>query len=430
MDPIKICDFLLSKIKNSNLNFALSETPFAVSICIKKSFIRDKNGSPKYPASNFSESQTFLSEEIKSLKTTIAQYEIDQEASNQAIHDLDLKLQKAKVEIGDILLQRNQLKQANDMKLDEVADLTFRSNTLKLEAERLKKEYDSFQKLLKTKDREINNLKMKNENMSENLAKTKEEKVILLEEKNQIVKEKKLQIKLSKINSKTNSKYTNTLSTSSSDVSTNTLSTSRSNVSTNTFCTSSSDVSTNTPTISTNTIRPDASTDIPPTSQLGQDFATSPPIAATTSYSSSDLATTSSYSSSDLATTSSNSSSSLATTSVKNYTTLQENTPFNSTVCLHTVQCVARQPRPPPPEKCTILVNHRSKYHEHMVSKDGVPSRYGTHDYCMRIDHNNYGCEECVWYKWWGELHGYPDTSPWRYQKHVDPSKWPELGLW
>ena len=151
-------------------------------------------------------------------------------------------------------------------------------------------------------------------------------------------------------------------------------------------------------------------------------------LATTSTYSSSNLATTSSSSSSSLATTTSSSSSSsnLATTSAKTYKNLQD----SRTVCLHPLQCVSRQPKPPPPDKCTILVNHRSKYHEHIVSKDGVPSRYGTHDYCMRIDHPNYGCEECVWYKWWGELHGYPDTSPWQYKQHVDPSKWPELGLW
>ena len=33
-------------------------------------------------------------------------------------------------------------------------------------------------------------------------------------------------------------------------------------------------------------------------------------------------------------------------------------------LCQHTPQCVARQPRPPPPEKCSILVHMGSKYHE------------------------------------------------------------------
>ena len=44
MDPIKTCDRLLNCIKNSNLNFHLIETPFSLSISVRKSFIKDKNG--------------------------------------------------------------------------------------------------------------------------------------------------------------------------------------------------------------------------------------------------------------------------------------------------------------------------------------------------------------------------------------------------
>ena len=39
--------------------------------------------------------------------------------------------------------------------------------------------------------------------------------------------------------------------------------------------------------------------------------------------------------------------------------------------------------------------------------------------YCYRIDHKNYGCESCVWMKWFGELHGYPDLNPYTYRKHL-----------
>ena len=92
-----------------------------------------------------------------------------------------------------------------------------------------------------------------------------------------------------------------------------------------------------------------------------------------------------------------------------------------TTGCLHIPQCVERQPRPPPPEKCSILVHPGSKYHEHMVSESGVPSRFWTHEYCMRIEYENYGCEECIWFKWWGQLHGYPDINPWTFKEHLFP---------
>ena len=90
--------------------------------------------------------------------------------------------------------------------------------------------------------------------------------------------------------------------------------------------------------------------------------------------------------------------------------------------CSHSPQCIIRHPKPPPPEKCTILVHDGSKYHEHMESQSGLPYQLGrTHEYCLRIDYENYGCEDCIWYKKWGALHGYPDIHPWTFQEHRQP---------
>ena len=44
MDPVKVCDLVLSYLKQSNLNFYVVESPFSVSIEIRKTFIRDKSG--------------------------------------------------------------------------------------------------------------------------------------------------------------------------------------------------------------------------------------------------------------------------------------------------------------------------------------------------------------------------------------------------
>ena len=89
-------------------------------------------------------------------------------------------------------------------------------------------------------------------------------------------------------------------------------------------------------------------------------------------------------------------------------------TPPPPHLCQHTPQCVQRQPKPPPPEKSSVLVHTGSLYHEHFMSH-GVPARYGPHDDCMAVDNNNYGCGDCIWFKRWGELHGYPDLTPWKY---------------
>ena len=121
-----------------------------------------------------------------------------------------------------------------------------------------------------------------------------------------------------------------------------------------------------------------------------------PVVSTSPSNHNSSSASTSTYSSSNLHTTTYNGSN-LATTSVKTYGSCQDIlTPPNRSECHHPKQCMSRQPKPPPPDKCKVLVHLGSRYHEQMASKDGVPSRYGTHEYCMWIDHESYGCEECV----------------------------------
>ena len=86
----------------------------------------------------------------------------------------------------------------------------------------------------------------------------------------------------------------------------------------------------------------------------------------------------------------------------------------------HIPQCVLRQPFPPPLPAVTHIRNEDSEYHKHIMSKTGVPGRYGGHTSCMGISVKNYGCNSCVWYKWHGELHGYPDVDPSDFQNHLD----------
>ena len=92
--------------------------------------------------------------------------------------------------------------------------------------------------------------------------------------------------------------------------------------------------------------------------------------------------------------------------------------------CKHTPVCIIRQPRPPPSPSLTYLVNEQSKYHEHMMSIGGVPGRYGGCDRCTEAYSKNYGCDDCVWLKWHGDLHGYPDIHPCNLKKYLKPSEW------
>ena len=82
-------------------------------------------------------------------------------------------------------------------------------------------------------------------------------------------------------------------------------------------------------------------------------------------------------------------------------------------ICNHQPQCTLRQPKPTPADKCSGLVHMGSKYHEHFLTS--VPARYGPHDNCMAVEYENYGCSDCIWFKKWGQLHGYPDLWPLKY---------------
>ena len=97
--------------------------------------------------------------------------------------------------------------------------------------------------------------------------------------------------------------------------------------------------------------------------------------------------------------------------------------------CIHFPQCITRQPLPPPSPSMPFLQNKDSRYHEHMISNVGVPGKYGGCERCMREYYSkNYGCDgECLWLKWHGELHGYPDINPWDFKKYLESS---ELEVW
>ena len=153
MDSIQTCDLLLNLVKNSNLNFSLTESPFSVTINIKKSFIKDKNGIvrvsniggfSRYNCQSIDENQ-ILQEENKSLKTVLAQHKDENEALSDTIHELGIKLEKAKKELTETIFEKNQLVKAKeatlndlDMKNHEIESLTDVLKKLRTEKENQK----------------------------------------------------------------------------------------------------------------------------------------------------------------------------------------------------------------------------------------------------------------------------------------------------
>ena len=82
MDAYQTFELVLSCVKNSNLNFLLNESPFAASITIKKSFIKNQDGSVRaanistsIPRDNVLVNEKVLKSEILSLKNIVSELE-------------------------------------------------------------------------------------------------------------------------------------------------------------------------------------------------------------------------------------------------------------------------------------------------------------------------------------------------------------------
>ena len=90
-------------------------------------------------------------------------------------------------------------------------------------------------------------------------------------------------------------------------------------------------------------------------------------------------------------------------------------------VCTHSPQCIIREPLPPPFPSITFLYNEESQYHTHMMqwSKE----EFAGCGRCFSIENENYGCKDCRWLKFWygrhGQTHGFPDLANWIYRKYL-----------
>ena len=133
-------DQILQFVKNSNLHFALQETPFSVYITLRKKFVREVAAANLQKANFQSENMR----ETEKLKDSLIQiqrkeaailYENDQlrmkiehqeslyvEAQN-TIEEISEKLFKAKVELSDYMSNNSSLEKLNKDKFEEVEGL-------------------------------------------------------------------------------------------------------------------------------------------------------------------------------------------------------------------------------------------------------------------------------------------------------------------
>ena len=420
MDPAQTCELLLNSLKQSNLNFQLVESPFSVSIQIKKSFIREQNGAVRSSClglapnlNKIKEEKETLEDEKRALEDIISNYKVSESTQNELEEENGMLLYQLKNVQIDFDNQKSDLVQFQiEQKLSEKkkGDLTkmleekkseiiLLKKSLKTQDEEtslLKSDLSKSNKTLKSKDREIFRLESKIENLSSNSKVFKAEVSKLKKDNNKLETALKKEVNKSKSSTKVpqpTDQLSSTLVPKFSPLySLSTTSNTRDcPTSSNSQC---SQISNNNFTLS---VKPPSL----PTSILSM--------------------------ANKISTSMSNSSSTIPLPSkspkspIDSSPASQENISYHTPLCSHSPHCVIRQPHPPPPDKCSVMQHSGSLYHEHMVSEMGVPSRYNTHEYCMRIEYQNYGCDNCIWFKWWGELHGYPDINPWSFREHLEP---------
>ena len=387
MDPAQTFNQLLDEVKRSNLNYQVIETPFSASIHIKKTFIKDRNGSlktcvviPYCPVEEkrFDAEKDDLIKKNEYLQAELLNIQNDYEG---------MKVEAQQFQIKEQILEKKKadIEQNLEVKMDEIALL---KKTLKNQEglkNEMKKDMDDLNKTLRAKEKEIVKLTLKAENLSSNTQALKAEVSKLKKENNRLEKS-------AKKGTISNNKQLQSSSLSPS------LDSSHELLNNNLLkpCTHSSSLlslsSSNSPPSPSNTIH--SSTSVTTNNSLNLQTSSSDPLSTSPTSPSATLLTPPSTS---------------------------ESSSSSTKKCTHESQCVIRQPKQPPPDKCKILVHKGSKYHVHMDSEEGVPARYNTHDYCMRIEYENYGCADCIWFKWWGELHGYPDINPWSFKEHLEP---------
>ena len=380
MEAKTISDMVVSYVKKSKLNYSIQESPFSLLINIRKSFIRNKQGDQLPPSSDtFSEMNTAkvksdkIEEESLSLKTNVNHLEVALDASLKDLHDLSIKLEKAKKEIQEAMADKNSFVKENkrlELKLrdkdTEIKTIKSESKDLKSEVETLKNEIKTENKNVKSKEKEITRLDNKGNNLAESVKNFKTEIKILIGEKKELFAEKtKLEKQLSTITMLTKplicSKDTQT-DENQNQLSRNSAlaSSPRRTAVTATSCTSCSLSSGSSTTYSPSSSNPSTSSLYP---------------------------------------TLSNPSSRSSPCSIPLHKPIH---PWNSITltipahgqirrskCDHSTQCVIRQPWSPPFPSITFLINEKSKYDQHMM--EWSREEFGGCFKCFSVDNENYG---------------------------------------
>ena len=147
---------LVQTLYSSNLHFHLSETPFSAQILIRKKFLKDRITDPS-STSSFSQTET--------AQNQIRELQKNNEISSNTINRLEQKLEHAE----------SKASKAFDEKKIVIETLKSSLKNSGLEVKNLKKDLESERKVVNQKEKYIQKLENKCENLATNNKEVKTE---------------------------------------------------------------------------------------------------------------------------------------------------------------------------------------------------------------------------------------------------------------
>ena len=171
------CDKVLTSVRDSSLNFSLQETPFSIYITIRKSFLRCRSDSLDKNPSNYKEEQTSgKSQELEDLITKLKSEEKINLALKNNYEEAIEDSAKCYQRIEDLETQVERLRDSLDKARVTAIDKEGEIQKLRTDNEELKASIGAAEtigkktsKLLKLKERQIEDLKRENATVTEKL---------------------------------------------------------------------------------------------------------------------------------------------------------------------------------------------------------------------------------------------------------------------
>ena len=116
MKASQTCDLLITYVKKSSLNSCLSESPFGISISIKKIFFRTRHSQLcKFEEQVSNRNVESFHDQNVSRQSTVAKLESNQEALKHTLSDMEIKLQKSENDKADLLDEKNCVGKAKEI---------------------------------------------------------------------------------------------------------------------------------------------------------------------------------------------------------------------------------------------------------------------------------------------------------------------------